>query len=224
MDPFKIIGHRGACGYCPENTLASFEKAISLGVKWVELDVRFSRDQIPMVIHDRSLSRTTPMKGWVDFTSSDVLRSKGVSRLDEILDLLDGSGVRCYVEIKKAGRENLEQLGSLVANARLDHAISSFDHSYLNAIHQHFPKIALQALFETPPARLPRFIEQLCPFELGVAFRRLDEKAAEKMMRWDYGVCAYTVNDPVDMLRAKRWGLSGVFTDFPDRGLLLNGT
>ena len=47
-----VIGHRGACGYAPENTLAAMQKACDLGVSWVEFDVMLTADSQPVIIHD----------------------------------------------------------------------------------------------------------------------------------------------------------------------------
>tara|TARA_A100001011_G_scaffold87564_1_gene91979 strand:+ start:2031 stop:2786 length:756 start_codon:yes stop_codon:yes gene_type:complete len=55
----KLIGHRGLKDLCPENTLESFNKAFDMGLKYIELDVKISKDEIPIVLHDDSLERTT---------------------------------------------------------------------------------------------------------------------------------------------------------------------
>ena len=55
----KLIGHRGLKDLCPENTLDSFNKAFDIGLKYIELDVKISKDEIPIVLHDDSLERTT---------------------------------------------------------------------------------------------------------------------------------------------------------------------
>src|SRR5215471_17097859 len=60
-----VVGHRGAMGYCPENTLASFERGLELGADWIELDVHLSRDGALIVIHDETLERTTNGHGLV---------------------------------------------------------------------------------------------------------------------------------------------------------------
>jgi glycerophosphoryl diester phosphodiesterase len=59
------IGHRGACGHAPENTIASMQKALSLGVWGFEFDIQLSKDGVPVVIHDATLERTTNGKGLV---------------------------------------------------------------------------------------------------------------------------------------------------------------
>ena len=74
-----VVGHRGAPRIAPENTLSSFEAAIRLGVDGIEFDVRLSKDEIPVVIHDRSLVRTTLERGMVDALSSADLE-RGVIR------------------------------------------------------------------------------------------------------------------------------------------------
>src|SRR5919199_4154952 len=59
----SVVGHRGAMGHCPENTLASFARALELGADWIECDVHLSRDGVPVVIHDETLDRTTSGHG-----------------------------------------------------------------------------------------------------------------------------------------------------------------
>ncbi len=69
-----IIGHRGACGLVPENTMASFQMALNIHrAAMVEFDVRLSRDNIPVIIHDATLERTTNGKGYVShFTAAEL--------------------------------------------------------------------------------------------------------------------------------------------------------
>ena len=55
----KIIGHRGVKCLAPENTLQSINKAFNFGIKWIEVDVKISKDHIPFLMHDDYLERTT---------------------------------------------------------------------------------------------------------------------------------------------------------------------
>ena len=59
----NIIGHRGVKDLAPENTLDSILNAFDLGLNWVEIDVKVSKDNIPFLLHDDTLSRTTNGKG-----------------------------------------------------------------------------------------------------------------------------------------------------------------
>src|SRR4051812_49435492 len=63
--PCLIVGHRGAMGYSPENTLGSFEEAVRRGADWIELDVQLSQDGELVVIHDTSVDRTTDGEGLI---------------------------------------------------------------------------------------------------------------------------------------------------------------
>ena len=67
MENKKIIitGHRGAAGLAPENTLASIQLAIELGVDRIEIDVQQTKDNKIIVLHDRTLRRTTTGHGFV---------------------------------------------------------------------------------------------------------------------------------------------------------------
>src|ERR1051326_665563 len=68
-----VVGHRGAMGHSPENTMASFERGLELGADWIELDVHLSRDGCLMVIHDETLDRTTNGHGLVqDYTLAEL--------------------------------------------------------------------------------------------------------------------------------------------------------
>ncbi len=68
-----VIGHRGAAAHAPENTLGSFATAAELGSRWIEFDVRLSRNDMPVIVHDHSLARTTGIDRPIDDVHSDEL-------------------------------------------------------------------------------------------------------------------------------------------------------
>lgn len=71
---FPFVGaHRGASKYCPENTMPSFKKALELGTDYIELDVHLSKDEVPVVMHDSRLERTSNGKGRLrDYTVEEL--------------------------------------------------------------------------------------------------------------------------------------------------------
>ena len=98
------IGHRGARAYAPENTLASFKKALEIGVDAVELDVRKTKDNQIVVIHDADVKRTTNGEGLVsELTLKEIknLSADGekIPTLEETLDFLD----KVAEDLKKLG-------------------------------------------------------------------------------------------------------------------------
>lgn len=218
---FKIIGHRGACGDAPENTLASFSRAISLGASWVEFDVRFSSDGVPVVIHDATLNRTTKMKGPVNKTpawklASDSGSSAGeVPTLAQVLGLLDEHGINCYVEMKANPPGGLEKVLATMGSPRPGRVLSSFDHECLMQARDMSADLHIQALFSRPPYRQPSWIRAIDPMEVAVNFDRLTASNAVRLKGWGYPLVAYTVNTREKLRLARAWGLSGVFSDFP---------
>ncbi|MEM2795626.1 MAG: glycerophosphodiester phosphodiesterase family protein, partial [Thermofilaceae archaeon] len=103
---FIIVAHRGASGYEPENTLRSVRKALEMGVDAVEVDVRLSRDGVPVVIHDETVDRTTNGSGRVsDMTLKELKRldagaGEQIPLLEEVLEVVKGHAP-LFAEIKE---------------------------------------------------------------------------------------------------------------------------
>lgn len=102
-----VLGHRGARGLWPENTIAGFQKAIALGVDMIEFDVHLSSDGVPVVMHDYTLDRTTEGSGPVAFQSAaDLSRiaikdcEETVATFSRVLAAVAGSDVQLAIEIK----------------------------------------------------------------------------------------------------------------------------
>ena len=70
----KIIGHRGAKAYAPENTLASIHTAADMGIEWVEIDVKLTSDCVPIIFHDDELNRCTNGSGLVAETDFETIK------------------------------------------------------------------------------------------------------------------------------------------------------
>jgi glycerophosphoryl diester phosphodiesterase len=70
----RWIGHRGAAAHAPENTLASLRRAAADGARWVEFDLRLTADEVPVLLHDATLERTTDGSGPVASRRWDELR------------------------------------------------------------------------------------------------------------------------------------------------------
>src|SRR6185436_2948580 len=126
--PF-VIGHRGAMGHAPENTMTSFEEALSLGADMLEFDVRLSKDGIPMIVHDANLDRTSNKSLNVrDLESKDLLQLDAGSwfdlrfageRIPKLATLLKwaqtkktkaGGKLAYFVELKVDGDESRREM------------------------------------------------------------------------------------------------------------------
>lgn len=104
----RIIAHRGASAYEPENTFRAFDLALTQGADWIELDVRLTADGHPVILHPADLEATTNGCGPVSGAALQQVRrldagsGERVPMLDEVVEHL---GDRCglYVELKAPG-------------------------------------------------------------------------------------------------------------------------
>jgi glycerophosphoryl diester phosphodiesterase len=155
-----VIGHRGAPSRAPENTLASFQAALDIGVDGIELDVHLSADGHLVVIHDARLERTTDGKGLVHEQDLAQLQrldagswyapgfaGQRIPTLDEVLDLI-GTRVPLQVELKGVSAGLTEAtLAALDARGLLDTAmLTSFQLDRLPRVRQLAPRVQIGAL------------------------------------------------------------------------------
>src|SRR3989338_4007474 len=126
----KVIGHRGAKAYAPENTLASIHAAADLGIEWVEIDVKLTKDGVPVIFHDEELNRCTNGSGLVaetDFKTigeldaglwfGDSFLGEKIPTLEEALNVIIDRGLGVNLEIKPCPGREVE-----TAEVMLDHA------------------------------------------------------------------------------------------------------
>lgn len=101
-----IFGHRGYPKQFPENSLAGFRYALAHGIEGLEFDVHLTRDQVPMIMHDEKINRTTDGKGFIQDYSLAELRQfhlkngESIPTLDELLTLVGNSPVQLNLEFK----------------------------------------------------------------------------------------------------------------------------
>ena len=111
----RIVSHRGANKFAPENTFAAFELCDRWGLAYVEVDVRTTRDGVPVIMHDTTLDRTTDATGtvermtWADLETIDAgawfgpeFRGEPVPRLDEFIAWARGADIGVYLDVKDA--------------------------------------------------------------------------------------------------------------------------
>ena len=234
--PPRVIGHRGAAGLAPENTLAGFRKAAEIGVRWVEFDVHLSADGVPVVIHDDDLDRTTGGKGPMAALTAAALgaldagswfdaayRGERVPTLAAVVALLGKLDLGAVVEIKPSrGAEAATAEATL--HFLLDHwpdhlpppMISSFKRAALERAHAVAPGIARALLAEALPAGWEAEIDRLGCAAVHLSHRKLDAATAETVTRAGLPLFAYTVNDAARAAELFRWGVTAVFSDRPD--------
>jgi glycerophosphoryl diester phosphodiesterase len=221
------IGHRGAMGYAPENTLASFAKALELGADGVELDVRLCRSGELVVIHDRRVDRTTDGSGWVSEMTLEELKAlrvkggEGIPTLDEVLDFLDH---RALIDIE------LKEEGTAEAAARLlekriqggrwqaeDFLVTSFDHYELLRFHRFLPEVPFGPLVVAKPLGYGRMAQEMGAPYLLPYFEFVDRPLVEDAHARGVKVLTWTVDGEEDIARMMDLGVDGLIGNFPDR-------
>lgn len=232
------MGHRGAAGLAPENTLPSFRKAVELGVRVLELDVRLTRDGVPVVFHDDRLDRVTAGRGllaehdWAGIAVLPVLPEsfRGAypeARIPELASLLPALPADCryLVELKpdpERGRELVDRtLAVLRAAGNLTRCrFISFDWDLLTRVRELEADAALGLLTGKPVwdalfSRAAELRAETVQPQHGLVDEAFLRRARDGGLR----VNAWTVNRPEEVRRLAQMGMDEITTDYPDVAL-----
>ena len=217
MNQVLTIGHRGAKGHAPENTIASFEKAIEMCVDMIELDVQLSNDLVPMVIHDDTVDRTTLATGNVADFSAKELQQLGVPSLRDVFELVQNKcSINIEIKVYAATQPVLDVLQS--SSFDVDKIIiSSFDWHVLQEIRFQNDTIKLGVLTETDISLAIGFATFIKAFAIHPYFHLLTAENVEKIKEKGLKLYTWTVNEPEDITFVKSLQIDGIITDFPER-------
>jgi glycerophosphoryl diester phosphodiesterase len=227
MQPLVIIGHRGAAGHEPENTLRSVRRALELNVDGIEVDVHLSDGQL-IVIHDVCLERTTNGRGnlqdhrFVDLRRLDAGQGERIPILTEVLDEIRGR-VLVNVEVKSitAVADTTRTIRSYLQRAPWRHEkflVSSFDHAATARARSIDDRLRIGLLVEGTPS--PAVLEEAVRQQAHSVHLDLESVTSDFVNRAHQSglrVMVYTVNTSADAERMRAMGVDGVFSDFPDR-------
>ncbi|NCO03109.1 MAG: glycerophosphoryl diester phosphodiesterase [Alphaproteobacteria bacterium] len=241
----KVIGHRGAAAYAPENTIEGIHTAADMGIKWVELDVKLTKDDIPIIFHDETLDRTTNGSGLVAETPYDYIRQLEcgswygdsfagikIPTLEEVVDVLIERDMGLNLEIKPCpGREKetAEAALDMLSHYWDNHdglLISSFQHVSLEAAKDVAADWS-RGLLLAPEndedinaavinPNWKDIADYLDVKTLNIAHSLADRETIEEIIDAELKVLVYTVNDPMDARLLQSWGVDCVFSDEPD--------
>jgi glycerophosphoryl diester phosphodiesterase len=236
--PLKI-GHRGAAGYCPENTFASFKKAIDLGVDYLEIDVQMTKDSELVVIHDSTVNRTTNGKGKVkDFTLKEIqnldagswfhrkFAGEQIPSLAEFFDEFAGkTGI--LLELKKPSLYPLivEKTAEELIKRKLTTGdkqiiIQSFDRDSLKRFHELLPSIPIGILLKNSGVSMisNKDLRSITSYVTYVnpKVTMVNKRLIKRIHRHGLKTIIWTVNKKNEVNRLKNLQVEGIITDFPD--------
>lgn len=216
------IGHRGAAGHAPENTLAAIRKGIELGVDFVEIDVRCTADGILVALHDATVNRTTNGKGPIDrLTLRDVKtldagNGECVPMLEEVLRVVSGqAGLMLELKVKGAAQKTVE----VVQKAEFKDPViyASFLHEELGIIRSVDAEASLMALFgRLPQASVARAMKY-SPSHVGLRHDTVTRRLVEAFHDEDLLVFVYTTDTTREIQRAISAGVDGIISNVPER-------
>lgn len=231
-----IVGHRGVAGHYPENTKVSILAAIELGLKWVEVDVQPTKDNILVVCHDHTINRCSNGKGRVDsYTLAELeqfdfggwfdskFAGEPILTLEALLKLAAAHDIGLNIEVK-VDRHDVTQVATQL-KAQLDTSpleqdkviLSSFSHDIMRQLHQHCPGYKLGVLSERLRKKDWLLLEEIEAFSCHLNHRWTTKRQVARLQSAGYQVWCYTVNNPTHLKHIAM--VDAVFSDYPSRFL-----
>ena len=240
--PFpRLLAHRGGGTLAPENTIAALDAGWRYGYRAAEVDAVLAADDVPVLLHDAGLERTSDGSGLVAQRTSQELAELDAgswfgpayagTRIPSLLQALchcRARGIWLNVEIKPVpGCE--ERTGSRVAQVVAEHCraagvagahmplLSSFSHAALRSARAAAPELARGLLCEEIPSNWREAAQALDAFSLHCDHHHLTQAQAGAIRAAGFGLLCYTVNDPARALLLRNWGVDAICTDRVDQ-------
>jgi glycerophosphoryl diester phosphodiesterase len=214
------IGHRGARAYAPENTIASFRKALEIGADAVELDVRKTKDNQLVVIHDADVKRTTDGEGLVsELTLKEIkgFNAEGGEKIptfEEALDFLDKK-VKVFVELKEDGLE--KQMLDVICDMGLEKnvVLVSFLEDALRKVRELNAEVETGLIYAKHKNPLKAALELKANY-LVALYRFMHTANVEKAHENGLKVVVWTINTLEEAEQYAAKGVDGITSDKPD--------
>ena len=236
MNKTLNIAHRGASGYFPENTILAFQKAVELGCDGIETDVQLTKDNIPVIIHDEFVDRTTDGKGLVkDYTLCELRKLDAginfnkkyeglkIPTLDEFLSLAKENNIMINIEIKN-GVIQYKDIEKIIIEKLYEYKmegrtiLSSFDHYCIRRCKEIDKNIKVGLLYMCGmymPEKYAKFLgaDALHP----LFYNALHEEVVKGIKKEGILLNPFTVDDEKYMLALLKMGVDGIITNYPDK-------
>ncbi len=233
LDLPPVIGHRGAAGVAPENTLAGIRRVKELGASWVEFDVKLTKDGVPILFHDDRLERTTSGRGrvvkkcWAEIRELDAgswfdpaFAGERVPTLVETLALCAELGLGVNVEFKpcpgraeETTRAGLDVVRDVWPKAAPTPLISSFEPACLGVAREVAPELPRGYLSHPLPRRWRDILVRYGCTTLHLNHKRLWAKQLQDVVAAGVPLILFTVNQGFRARALLEAGASAVFTD-----------
>lgn len=220
-----IIGHRGAAGEKPENTLSSIRTARQSGADIIEFDIRLTKDGVPVLSHDADLQKSHGLSIKIkDLTFKDLKKRTGGSNapictLEEVFqDSLGKVLLNIELKDKNSGLATLELLRQPAHKPNADMVlISSFSARELTRVRNLNPKVKLALLMHLNPFAFLAWERKLHLSAVGFHRLHINKLAVQAAHQLDMFVYVYTVNRKGALHHLEKQKIDGVVTDYPSK-------
>jgi glycerophosphoryl diester phosphodiesterase len=216
------IGHRGAAGHAPENTLGAIRAGISLGVDFIELDIQRTLDERLVVLHDQLVDRTTNGHGLVssftfaELQNLDAGNGEPIPSLEQALAAISGQA-GAMLEAKSPGTGPAIYAAVQAAAFTGPVVYASFLHSEIRDIRRLDPQAQTLALIEGVPLSGAAFATEANATLVGLALDSATPEFVAILHRAGLEVWIYTVNDPALIAHTIALRADGIISDYPNR-------
>lgn len=218
-----VIAHRGASAYAPENTLASFAKAIEMGVPMVELDVHRLKSGEIVVFHD-ALINNDPTKRIKDITADQLqkfkIKGQKIPLLSEVLDLVNK---RVIINIELKSNDSVEPVAALIKEYMEEKQwpadrfiVASFDHYRIKKFKQLVPTVKTGIIFEGNPIGLAQIATNANAEYAIMYYEWVTKDFIQDAHSRGVTVYTYTVNHKTIAQELAAFGVDGIISNYPN--------
>lgn len=233
----QIIAHRGASKDAPENTLPAFKLAYEQGAEAIETDVHLTKDQVPVLMHDERVNRTTNGKGYIkDFTFRELKQLDAgswfsshftgtpITSLEAFLKWVQFKPLDVQIELKN-NKINYQHLESIVYEMIREYkllnriTLSSFNPNSIKQMKGFNQTIQIAYLTSRKRKNMIQHIKDLGANALHIKYRLLSPTLVSQCYQAHIPIRVYTVNKADKMLICFKYKCNGIFTDLPYQGI-----
>lgn len=237
-----VIGHRGNSGNAPANTMEAIRQAIDIGVDMIEIDIRLTKDRVPVLIHNDTVDETTDGKGLVSEMSFDQIRKldagswkdikyKG-EKIPSLMEVLDYSKGKIYLSIDLKDESAIPEMIKAIQSADMvdnvvicgcvesqAKAIWQIDEN-LSVLLNTDPDLDRLAKMDDKSEFIKEYIRRACKERfpvLNVNYKFVTDELIYKAHLRGLSVWTWTVDKEEDITRLIEMGVDGMYSNYPER-------
>ena len=223
------IGHRGACGYVPENTIESIEKAIALGVDGVEIDIFKCKSGELVLFHDQTLNNLVGRSERIEELTLEelneclIMNKYSIPTLKKVLETVKPP---LFINIELKGSDTALPTSDLIYDFTLkkkwqesSFIVSSFKWLELAKLRQLNTTIPIGILVDRRKTinEAIEFANKINAYAIHPYYKMLNKKNVQKIKNNCFKVFTWTVNNKAEIDNIKKFNVDGIISSYPDR-------